>query len=233
MTETAIAILLIVIVGGGIYMLGTVIGSHRQDLQWAQIAERGNRYRHAVQDLIQWCQQSPHARLIATHLSAIGEGLEINTGTPVGVEACDVMGLRQQLQQLDDSIAHPTRPVVAERTTPDQAIALAKAVGADIEQWMTVVPKPFQVHISPEQLATLIDNVSRREWLPMDTEPQGASTHLVLLPGRRAMNIQVKCVKENGYCVIGGAFGFDLPKPLAWAPLDLPAELDASPESSL
>ena len=37
--------------------------------------EKCNRYVHAVDDLDKWCgHQSPHARLIARHLRAVGEG---------------------------------------------------------------------------------------------------------------------------------------------------------------
>jgi hypothetical protein len=65
--------------------------------------ERLWRYQHAVDDLDRWCgHMSPHARLIARHLSTIGEGKEgLNAGTPVDVEPCTIDGLRQQLKKLD------------------------------------------------------------------------------------------------------------------------------------
>jgi len=61
------------------------------------------RYKSAVNDLDRWCgHMSPHARLIARHLTAIGEGKEgLNAGTPNDVEPCTIDGLRQQLKKLD------------------------------------------------------------------------------------------------------------------------------------
>lgn len=73
------------------------------------------RYQHAVDDLDRWCgHMSPHARLIARHLTTIGEGKEgLNAGTPVDVEPCTIDGLRQQLKKLD----------VIESTLGEHAIA--------------------------------------------------------------------------------------------------------------
>ena len=63
----------------------------------------GNRYRWAVEDLDRWCgHMSPHAKLIATHLKAKGEGYSVNAGTPTGMEACTVDGLRTQLERLKE-----------------------------------------------------------------------------------------------------------------------------------
>ena len=85
-----------------VYWLGREIGKHQQRELWRDHMEKCNRYVYAVDDLDKWCDhQSPHARLIARHLRAIGEGLGHNAGTPVGDEACDVSGLREQLKRLD------------------------------------------------------------------------------------------------------------------------------------
>lgn len=67
----------------------------------ASDVERADRYRMAVDDLDRWCgHESPHARLIARHLIAEGEGHAMNAGTPFGDEVCTVSGLREQLRRL-------------------------------------------------------------------------------------------------------------------------------------
>ena len=64
--------------------------------------EKGTRYAYAVDDLDKWCgHSSPHARLIARHLYAYGEGGVVNAGTPHEDEACTISGLREQLRRLD------------------------------------------------------------------------------------------------------------------------------------
>lgn len=76
---------------------------------WAEYRHRArkaepalDRYRRAVDDLDRWCgHSSPHARLIAAHLVAEGEGLNLNAGTPVADEPCTISGLREQLWRLD------------------------------------------------------------------------------------------------------------------------------------
>lgn len=89
-----------------VYWIGCQVGMHRQQDLWRDHMERGNRYIYAVDDLDRWCgHQSPHARLIARHLKALGDGTGHNAGTPTGVEACDVSGLRQQLDTLDKARA--------------------------------------------------------------------------------------------------------------------------------
>lgn len=88
------------------YLLGRCNGvaRHRKLVQPALDAR--DRYRNAVEDLDRWCgHNSPHARLIARHLRAHGEGLGYNAGTPAGDEACHPNGLRQQLTKLDAAIA--------------------------------------------------------------------------------------------------------------------------------
>jgi len=61
-----------------------------------------DRYRKALDDLDRWCgYSSPHARLIAAHLVAEGEGLNLNAGTPIADEPCTISGLREQLWRLD------------------------------------------------------------------------------------------------------------------------------------
>lgn len=63
--------------------------------------ERLDRYRHAVDDLDRWCgHEIPQARLIAAHLIAVGEGQNLNAGTPAADEPCTVNGLREQLRRL-------------------------------------------------------------------------------------------------------------------------------------
>ena len=87
------------------YIVGRTVGKWQQQELWRDHMEKCDRYVHAVQDLDTWCgHHSPHARLIARHLRAIGGGLGHNAGTPVGDEACDVSGLREQLKRLDAAI---------------------------------------------------------------------------------------------------------------------------------
>ena len=84
------------------YWLGREIGKHQQRELWRDHMEKCNRYVYAVDDLDKWCgHQSPHARLIARHMRAKGEGLGLNAGTPVDDEACQIGGLREQLKRLD------------------------------------------------------------------------------------------------------------------------------------
>ena len=86
----------------GVYWLGREIGKHQQRELWRDHMEKCNRYVYAVDDLDKWCgHQSPHARLIARHLRAKGDGLGLNAGTPVGDVACQIGGLREQLKRLD------------------------------------------------------------------------------------------------------------------------------------
>lgn len=94
------------------YWLGLFIGARRQRDLWSDHMDKGNRYIYAVDDLDRWCgHRSPHARLIARHLSALGEGKGHNAGTPAGDEACSVSGLREQLKQLDAATAKEPRNV--------------------------------------------------------------------------------------------------------------------------
>ena len=84
------------------YWLGSFRGAMKQRDQWRAHMAKGNRYIHAVGDLGRWCgHTSPHAKLIAHHLRAHGEGLGYNAGTPHKDEACSVNGLRQQLARID------------------------------------------------------------------------------------------------------------------------------------
>lgn len=85
------------------YALGKGIGRHQQRKIWQDHMDLGNRYRWAVDDLDRWCgHMSPHARLIANHLRAHGEGHGVNAGTPNGMEPCTVDGLRSQLKSLKE-----------------------------------------------------------------------------------------------------------------------------------
>ena len=102
---TGFALLLVILVPYACYRVGCAVGEHRQRKLWAGHMDKCNRYVYAVDDLDKWCgHQSPHARLIARHLKAHGEGLGYNAGTPTGDEACDVAGLRQQLERTDAAI---------------------------------------------------------------------------------------------------------------------------------
>lgn len=91
------------------YWLGCFVGAMRQRALWQDHMEKCNRYVDAVDGLDRWCGHgSPHARLIARHLSAIGEGKLLNAGTPCENEACTISGLREQLKRLDsNSCAKP------------------------------------------------------------------------------------------------------------------------------
>lgn len=85
------------------YQVGKMIGAYNQQTLWREHMEKSSRYAHAVDDLDKWCgSQSPHARLIARQLKAVGEGVGLNAGTPTGDEACTVVGLREQLRRLDE-----------------------------------------------------------------------------------------------------------------------------------
>lgn len=84
-----------------VYAIGVAIGRAEQRRLWQAHMDLGNRYRWAVDDLDRWCgHMSPHAKLIAAHLTAHGEGFNINAGTPIGMEPCTVDGLRTQLERL-------------------------------------------------------------------------------------------------------------------------------------
>lgn len=90
-----------------VFSLMAVVAAYwcgRADGYWRRAAQeraRLDRYRCAVDDLDRWCgHEFPHARLIAAHLHAVGEGHWLNAGTPAGDEPCTVSGLREQLRQL-------------------------------------------------------------------------------------------------------------------------------------
>jgi hypothetical protein len=102
-TDRAIAYVILAVAFAVLaYMAGEFLGASKQRDQWQHHMDRCNRYIYAVDDLDRWCgSASPHARLIARHLRAHGEGLGCNAGTPTGDEACDIDGLRQQLARLD------------------------------------------------------------------------------------------------------------------------------------
>lgn len=84
------------------YYLGEFRGGMKQRRMWQDHMDRCNRYIYAVDDLDRWCgHTSPHAKLIASHLRAHGEGHAYNAGTLAGNEVCSVNGLREQLKRLD------------------------------------------------------------------------------------------------------------------------------------
>jgi hypothetical protein len=88
------------------YLVGLMRGSHIQRKQWRAQIMKAESYFFAVDDLDRWCGHvSPHARLIARHIRAHGEGRPINAGTPTGDEPCTIDGLRTQLARLDAHIA--------------------------------------------------------------------------------------------------------------------------------
>ncbi|MFY9460423.1 MAG: hypothetical protein WAP57_11810 [Aquabacterium commune] len=98
-----------------VYWLGREIGKHQQQDLWRDHMEKCDRYARAVDDLDKWCShQSPHARLIARHLHATGEGLSLNAGTPSGDEACQIGGLREQLKRLDAARKQADKPPAKE-----------------------------------------------------------------------------------------------------------------------
>lgn len=67
--------------------------------------DRAIRYATAIDNLEMWCGAvSPHARLIARHLKAIGDGEGLNSGTPNTDEPCTIIGLREQIVRLDGQL---------------------------------------------------------------------------------------------------------------------------------
>lgn len=84
------------------YWTGLFVGRGRHHALVERQLQRAADYQRAVDDLDRWCgYTSPHARLIARHLKAVGEDSGYNAGTPVADEACHVSGLREQLNRLD------------------------------------------------------------------------------------------------------------------------------------
>ena len=102
MNETHVAILVGASFGLLAYPVGLFVGRIRHHALVERQLQRAADYQRAVDDLDRWCgYTSPHARLIAKHLKALGEGSGYNAGTPVADEACHVSGLRVQLTRLD------------------------------------------------------------------------------------------------------------------------------------
>ena len=90
------------------YFAGKLRGEIKQQDLWRNHMEKCSRYMRAVDDLDKWCGHcSPHARLIARHLKAKGEGEGCNSGTPVGDEPCTISGLREQLKRLSQEARVP------------------------------------------------------------------------------------------------------------------------------
>jgi len=84
------------------FFAGRDIGRREGHADTAEQCEIADRLACAVDDLDKWCgHSSPHARLIAKHLTAHGLGHALNAGTPCADEACTVDGLREQLRRLD------------------------------------------------------------------------------------------------------------------------------------
>lgn len=102
MSETHLTMLIGTIWALIAYWTGLFVGRVQHHAVVERQLQRAADYKRAVDDLDRWCgYTSPHARLIARHLKAIGEGSGYNTGTPAADEACDVSGLREQLNRLD------------------------------------------------------------------------------------------------------------------------------------
>lgn len=95
---------ILALIAPALLLAGAAYWCGRMDGYWNRAAEeraRLDRYRRAVDDLDRWCgHEFPHARLIATHLHAVGEGHGLNAGTPAGDEPCTISGLRDQLRRL-------------------------------------------------------------------------------------------------------------------------------------
>lgn len=75
---------------------GRPLKRHQRDIDSA------GRYRLACRDVMTWCCEDDlkAARMTARQIMACGEGEGLNAGTPIGDEACQVHGLREQLRQL-------------------------------------------------------------------------------------------------------------------------------------
>ena len=96
-----VIVAVIVAVGYLGYLFGRVSG--RKELLGRHLL--GVKLYRAIDELDVWCgHASPHARLIARHLKAVGDGSGLNAGTPCGEEACTVNGLREQLKRLDEKV---------------------------------------------------------------------------------------------------------------------------------
>ena len=102
MNETHVAMLIGAIFAPLAYWIGLFVGRIRHHALVERKLQRADDYQRAVDDLDRWCgYTSPHAKLIARHLKAVGEDCGYNAGTPVADEACNVSGLREQLKRLD------------------------------------------------------------------------------------------------------------------------------------
>lgn len=100
--STPIVILVLILAAASVAMSAFGLVSSRRLL--AEHRCRLDRYRRAVDDLDRWCgHEFPHARLIAAHLHAVGEGHGLNAGTPAGDEPCTISGLRDQLRRKSES----------------------------------------------------------------------------------------------------------------------------------
>lgn len=86
--------------------LAWVAGRVRGRASMQRHADRAERYLRCVDDVDRWCgHDSIHARVIAAHVKAHGEGANINAGTPHLYEACTVPGLRDQLKRIDKMLS--------------------------------------------------------------------------------------------------------------------------------
>lgn len=107
------AIYLLMVLACGVLSGAVLWRSDAMDCKAARKSKDAlRRYRWAVDELDRWCgHESPHARLIAAHIRACGEGEAKNAGTPCGDEVCDIQGTRQQLRKIDAAKADELREV--------------------------------------------------------------------------------------------------------------------------
>ena len=78
-------------------------GRARERREMLPAADAAARYRLACRDVMTWCcdDDLKAARMTARQIMACGEGEGLNAGTPIGDEACQVRGLREQLRRLN------------------------------------------------------------------------------------------------------------------------------------
>ena len=77
-------------------------GRSRERREMLPAADAAARYRLACRDVMTWCceDELKAARMTARQIMACGEGDGLNAGTPVGDEACQISGLREQLRSM-------------------------------------------------------------------------------------------------------------------------------------
>lgn len=130
------------------------------------------RYRWAVDELDRWCgHESPHVRLIAAHITAVGEGHAMNAGTPCGSEVCDIQGTRQQLRGIDAKRAG-NRALFNELADISTALGTAKYMDPPDGG---SVPLSVQVRRMREELEGLQSLMDDTEWLKAELSTRVAA----------------------------------------------------------